>query len=150
MSLIRFFDKVLVGDGCWEWQAALFANGYGKVRQGRKTAYAHRVAWEMWSGESPGEWHVMHVCDNRRCVRPDHLRLGTRSDNMQDCSTKGRISRNTSAAVSAASAWRSSKTHCLRGHLFDEANTRLTSLGHRSCRACAHLRYLERQSGAHH
>lgn len=91
----RFWSKVRIGDGCWEWTAAIDHRGYGKIWVGSKRdgtwrmAAAHRVAWELANGPT-GELHVLHQCDNPRCVRPSHLFLGTHGDNMRDCVEKGR------------------------------------------------------------
>jgi hypothetical protein len=90
---VRFWAKVVKHDGpdaCWEWTACLFHNGYGQIRIAGKNRGAHRVSWEMAHGPIPPETQVLHHCDNRRCVRPDHLFLGTHTDNMRDMSTKGR------------------------------------------------------------
>lgn len=66
--------------------------GYGLMSLGTKsqgTGSAHRVAYKLYKGE-PGKLHVLHSCDNRLCVNPDHLFLGTCKDNMQDKVAKGR------------------------------------------------------------
>jgi hypothetical protein len=82
---------------CWEWSGAKDGHrGYGHVWvQGRKLGWAHRVAWELVNGEIPRSLHVLHRCDNPRCVRaePDgggHLFVGTKLDNARDMITKGR------------------------------------------------------------
>lgn len=87
-----FWSKVTLGneDQCWEWTASTFHCGYGMVRWSGQARYAHRVAWEMWYGEAPGEKCVLHKCDNRLCVNPYHLFLGDRGDNARDCWAKGR------------------------------------------------------------
>ncbi len=87
----RFWAKVRKGPGCWEWTASK-ANGYGVfcVTRTQKVG-AHRVAWSLANGRPLGDLHACHHCDNRGCVRPDHLFPGTRSDNMRDCVTKGRL-----------------------------------------------------------
>lgn len=91
----RFWSKVvkLSGDGCWEWTAAKTSHGYGSVRHKRTMLAAHRVSFEMNIGEIPLGMFVLHKCDNRSCVRPDHLFLGTNQDNMDDKVAKGRQSR---------------------------------------------------------
>lgn len=82
-----------VESGCWEWQGSRTVQGYGRVRMPEKRGgviKAHRRAWELASGEIPDGLLVLHHCDNRPCVRPDHLFLGTAYDNMRDMSQKGR------------------------------------------------------------
>jgi hypothetical protein len=63
-------------------------NGYGQIHSKGQTAYAHRVAWELANGPIPEGAFVIHSCDNRRCVNPDHLRIGTYLDNIGDMTGK--------------------------------------------------------------
>ncbi|MBY8918785.1 HNH endonuclease [Nitratireductor sp. L1-7-SE] len=79
--------------GCWIWLGALHKrHGYGAVRAYGSTTRAHRLCFEVTSGQKlPSSIDVCHTCDVRCCVNPDHLFMGTRTDNMQDCSAKGRI-----------------------------------------------------------
>lgn len=89
----RFWRKVTQGNGCWIWQGSINNKGYGRLGLGRREngkALAHRVSWEINKGKVPSDRIVMHVCDNPPCVNPDHLRLGTRSENQQDMSDKRR------------------------------------------------------------
>jgi hypothetical protein len=89
----RFLKKVKkFQDGCWEWTGATNTKGYGQIRVGEKkgNALAHRVAWFLEYGKWP-ELHVLHRCDNSKCVRISHLFEGTQKDNMMDASIKGRI-----------------------------------------------------------
>ena len=90
-----FYEKVRKTDSCWEWIGSLIGNGYGrfwvKGDKGGKWLYAHRLSWMIHYDEEPtmNLW-VLHKCDNPPCVRPDHLWLGTPSDNSQDREDKGR------------------------------------------------------------
>lgn len=76
----RFWDKVRKGAGCWEWVASCHPDGYGRFGSDR----AHRVSWRVNNGAIPNGLCVLHKCDNPRCVRPDHLYLGTKKDNARD------------------------------------------------------------------
>lgn len=87
----RFWSKVQKTDECWIWTAAASPLGYGRVgTPGRKISQAHRVAWILTNGDIPDGLCVLHRCDNPRCVRPDHLFLGTVADNNADKLAKGR------------------------------------------------------------
>ena len=86
---LRFADKVTPHkSGCHHWTGSTMPNGYGQIHVRGQTAYAHRVAWELVNGQIPEGAFVLHACDNRHCVNPAHLRLGTFQDNMDDMTDK--------------------------------------------------------------
>ncbi len=89
---IRFDAKwKRVDSGCWEWQAARDKNGYGIFGDAAfTTKFAHRISWILHRGEIPAGMGILHSCDNPRCVNPEHLFVGTQSDNMKDMGLKGR------------------------------------------------------------
>lgn len=86
----RFESKFQKTEGCWIWQAHVKETGYGQFTVDNKPARAHRVSYELYVGVIPEGLDVLHRCDNRKCVNPDHLFLGTNDDNIQDKVRKGR------------------------------------------------------------
>jgi hypothetical protein len=86
----RFWSKVSKSETCWTWTAKKRPGGYGLFSLGGKMLQAHRVSWTFENGEIPDGMDVCHKCDNPSCVRPDHLFLGTHTDNMHDMIAKGR------------------------------------------------------------
>ena len=86
----RFKAKVNnVSSGCHEWASTIKKDGYGSFHYQGRQAQAHRVAYELFRGQILGRW-VLHKCDNRRCVNPDHLFLGAAIDNIRDMDAKAR------------------------------------------------------------
>lgn len=90
---VRFWSKVDTSGACWEWTAACTDNGYGifASRFHLLSRKAHRAAWELTNGPIPTKLLVLHHCDNRKCVNPSHLFLGTAQDNTRDAVAKGRL-----------------------------------------------------------
>jgi len=128
----RFWDKVEKTDGCWLWTASKSEDGYGYFRFDGGMRKAHRMSWLFTNGEIPEGMFVCHSCDNPSCVNPEHLWLGTNQDNQDDMNEKGRHGFT-------------KRTHCPKGHEYDEENTRKytnPTTGHsmRACRACDRTR----------
>jgi HNH endonuclease len=117
---LRFWTKVSLGDGCWEWMGTK-SRGYGQFSQNGAKTPAHRIAWIFEYGSIPKKKWVLHECDNKPCVR--HLFLGTPSDNTHDMISKGR------------QKWPGAplKTHCKHGHPMVSGNI----LQHKKRRYCA-------------
>jgi hypothetical protein len=101
--LKRFWAKVLKqpGDGCWEWIGAKHTGGYGQLRVSGVLKTTHRLSWEIHKGEVPAGLWVLHKCDNRACVRPEHLFVGTGLQNVRDTVAKGRHRGRTSKDIIA-------------------------------------------------
>lgn len=84
-----FFSKIEKTSKCWNWKGST-RNGYGAFKYRRKVYGAHRFSWMLFNGEIPFSKIICHKCDNKLCVNPNHLFVGTHKDNMQDMVKKGR------------------------------------------------------------
>lgn len=86
----KFFSRIRVKKGCWEWTGNKYVGGYGQYSSGYRKYQAHRLMWTCQNGEIPSGAVVMHNCDNKLCVRPSHLILGSQKENMRDMIKKKR------------------------------------------------------------
>lgn len=120
----RFLRKVTIGESCWEWTGSKDIKGYGQFRHEGKTQRAHRVAYLLWVGDIPDGLTIDHLCRNTSCVNTAHMELVTPLENFNR-GTKG----------SAGGRVNALKTHCKRGHPYDEANTYRYGPS-RYCKAC--------------
>ncbi len=122
--LERFWTKfVRVPSGCWEWQGWRDRDGYGQIRINRRGVVAHRFAYETLVGPIPDGLQIDHLCRNTSCVNPAHLEVVTCRENLMRGNT---IQRENAM-----------KTHCKRGHEFNDENTyRYPDGNRRGCRTC--------------
>jgi hypothetical protein len=94
---IRFLHQAetrdLDPDVCWKWEGPVNSNGYGRFIDKDHHLLAHRVAYELFIGPISDGLNVCHTCDERLCVNPHHLWLGSQSDNLKDAAAKGRMFR---------------------------------------------------------
>lgn len=118
---LRFFEKVEKGDKCWIWKGAVDAHGYGSFVIEGLTKKSHRVSYEMSKGEIPEGLVIDHICKNKLCVNPEHLRAISRVENVM--------------IGDGPTAKNARKTHCNRNHPLSGSNL-YTYKGKRYCKAC--------------
>ena len=132
----RVFARISIGeiDDCWEWCGAMSGSGYGRITVNYKQVQAHRYVYSLFMGNIPNELDLCHKCDNRSCVNPNHLFIGSRSDNMRDAARKGRLfSQNHNGEHYCLK-----KTKCVNGHYYLPDNLLITNTGKRRCKRCTY------------
>jgi len=123
--IARFWQKVKkTENGCWRWTAYIDSDGYGRFywQSGRTAGLAHQFSYAFFKAPLDPTLTVDHVCRNRWCVNPDHLRQISGYQNI--------------LIGEGASAVNARKTRCKRGHAFSSNNTRIASDGSRVCLIC--------------
>jgi len=123
-DLERFYSKIKFNEDtwCWDWIGTTLQRGYGHFKLKRKNWRPHRLSFAIHKGDLIKGLELDHLCRNRSCCNPEHLKQGTHKVNV----LRGE-------SVSAINA---KKTHCKRGHEFAEENTYVYPNGGRSCRIC--------------
>src|SRR5574343_253294 len=104
----KFLSKISIGGTCWKWLSTK-VKGYGVIKQNKKMYYAHRISFEMFNGSLNKKLVIDHICKNRDCVNPDHLRQVSRAINSTENSC-------------SPCALNKLKTHCKNGHQLSDEN----------------------------
>lgn len=125
--LLRLGGKIRVSRYCWVWVGALSKNGYGVFNASKKNSdLAHRYLYTLIFGKMSQKLVIRHLCGNKKCVRPEHLKVGTRKENAQDEVDNGRH------------YWAKRKA-CKHGHKFEEGSFYLRGNA-RICKCCARIK----------
>lgn len=122
----RFWNKVYKSNSCWYWCSTKM-HGYGYYWYEGKYKRAHRLLYEAINGELSKEVVLDHICRNRDCVNPAHLR---------ECTTKENLNAEGSLVGKNGCKWKRKITHCPKGHEYDQTNTYISKTNHRSCLTC--------------
>lgn len=117
------WDKVTIGDDCWEWTGAKCSSGYGSVWMEGKCKSAHRAVYEWLVGPIPAGLVIDHLCRNRACVHPKHMELVTPLENHR---------RGIHGVLKTL--------ECKHGHPYTPENTRVNRKGSPVCRVCTRSR----------
>jgi hypothetical protein len=146
MSAINIFlSMVIKTDSCWIWTKGK-TNGYGDMWADKKHWLAHRYSYTIHKGEIPKGMHILHSCDNRPCVNPSHLSLGTNLENIRDSQKKGRTrpEKYSSNGIPMSASKAKRPIICFNGHdLIIKENLYTDPSGRNYCRICNRLRKIK-------
>jgi hypothetical protein len=123
----KLLSKIIIADnGCWNW-VGYSHGGYGKMGVGKKDYMAHRMSYDLFVGINNLDNVIDHICMNKICINPDHLREVT-------------VRTNTLENSNCDAVGKKQQTHCIKGHEFNELNT-IFNIGkqgglRRNCKAC--------------
>jgi len=129
--ILKILSNIAINNysGCWNWTKAKNQKGYGHFKINDKSLKPHRIVFETFNGEIKKNYVIDHLCKNRICCNPDHLRQVT-------------IKQNTLENSNSLQSINARKTHCIRGHIFDDSNTYLIHYKNgikRQCKKCKKL-----------
>lgn len=110
----KFWSNVEKTEGCWLWKVSINTQGYGNITRQYKKILAHRYSYEQSNGSIPNGHEIDHICENKICVKPDHLVAVTRSDHAKHTA---QMIRNRSM----------DRTHCTNGHELNNENSYIYS-----------------------
>lgn len=137
LEVLRKHSKNKPNSTCIIWTGFLNNRGYGQIvrqRKGKSKFYiAHRLSYELTYGQIPDKYHIDHICRERSCINPVHLRAVTCKENIMAQGSLALAKRNKTA------------THCKHGHEFTAENTYIRATGDRQCKPCTLLRGLKRR-----
>lgn len=133
---VRFEEKYIPepNSGCWLWVGAIIPQGYGRIWDGQTIKMATHVSLGLDGRPVPDGMFACHRCDNGFCVNPEHLFIGTASDNVRDCQTKGRWK-----GPPPTPKGRGKKAFCHKGHPLSGTNLAVNRNGTSRCKECAKL-----------
>lgn len=121
MTMERFWIKVEKTDGCWNWLGHHIKQGYARFRYNGGPGYAHRYSYELHKGAIPPGLQIDHLCRNRGCVNPDHLRAVTVKENL---------------ATRVMCADPRKRRACNAGHPYLDGSYYMLKTGSRRCKEC--------------
>lgn len=124
--LAKFLNRTVLKNGCLEWVGALYKSGYAQFWFEGKKQRGNRVVYRLTNGPIADGMVVRHYCDNKKCINPKHLLIGTQKDNMLDAKERKRFHNQ-------------KKTNCPNGHIYSIENTAIDKYGKRSCKTCCKL-----------
>ncbi len=119
----KYFKFIIIGDdNCWNWSGFTDKDGYGKINRNYKCYFSHRFFYDVFVGIKDESTVIDHICKNRKCCNPDHLR---------EVSCKENANNNSNSPI----AMNAQKTHCIRGHELIHPNIYAHN-NRRRCKKC--------------
>lgn len=80
----RLLSRITIVDECWLCKGAMVSQGYTEIRCHYRSFYVHRMMAMLTQGKIPNSYHVHHICGNKRCIRPSHLKVQSLKEHLQE------------------------------------------------------------------